>query len=237
MPTYETLYIAQPDMPEADAEALGKSFEELVATGEGTLMKSAAWGKRKLAYLVKKHQEGLYFYLQFDAAPDVVHELERRLRNNEGILKFLSVRLDRIAIETLAAADKKAEERAAARAVREAERAERQKLADEEAAVAQAKADAEKAKVDAEKAKVDAEKAKVDAEKAKVDAEKAKADAEKAKADAEKAPADAEEAPADAATSAPAEPEAASTGENAPPEAVVAEAKADPETKSEDDAQ
>ena len=137
MPTYETLYIAQPDMAEADAEALGKSFEELVATGEGTLMKSAAWGKRKLAYLVNKHQEGLYFYLQFDAAPDVVAELERRLRNHEGILKYLSVRLDRIAIETLAAADKKAEERAAARAVREAERAERQKLAEEEAAAAQ----------------------------------------------------------------------------------------------------
>ncbi len=141
MPTYETLYITQPEMAEADAEALGKSFEELVETGEGTLMKSVAWGKRKLAYLVKKHQEGLYFYLQFDAAPDVVAELERRLRNHEEVLKYLSVRLDRIALETLAAADKKAEERAAARAVREAERAERQKLADEESAAAQAKAD------------------------------------------------------------------------------------------------
>ncbi len=115
MPTYETLYITQPEMAEADAEALGKSFEELVETGEGTLMKSVAWGKRKLAYLVKKHQEGLYFYLQFDAAPDVVAELERRLRNHEEVLKYLSVRLDRIALETLAAADKKAEERAAAR--------------------------------------------------------------------------------------------------------------------------
>ena len=141
MPTYETLYITQPEMAEADAEALGKSFEELVETGEGTLMKSVAWGKRKLAYLVKKHQEGLYFYMQFDVAPDVVAELERRLRNNEEVLKYLSVRLDRIALETLAAADKKAEERAAARALREAERAERQKLAEEESAAAQAKAD------------------------------------------------------------------------------------------------
>ena len=79
MPTYETLYITQPEMAEADAEALGKSFEELLETGEGTLMKSVAWGKRKLAYLVKKHQEGLYFYMQFDVAPDVVAELERRL--------------------------------------------------------------------------------------------------------------------------------------------------------------
>ncbi len=141
MPTYETLYITQPEMAEADAEALSKSFEELVAAGEGTLMKSVAWGKRKLAYLVKKHQEGLYFYMQFDVAPEVVHEFERRLRNNEEVLKYLSVRLDRIALETLAVAEKKAEERAAARAVREAERAERQKLAEEESAAAQAKAD------------------------------------------------------------------------------------------------
>ncbi len=141
MPTYETLYITRPEMAEADAEALGKSFEELVEAGEGTLMKSVAWGKRKLAYLVKKHQEGLYFYMQFNVAPDVVAELERRLRNNEEVLKYLSVRLDRIALETLAAADKKAEERTAARAAREAERAERQKLAEEESAAAQAKAD------------------------------------------------------------------------------------------------
>jgi small subunit ribosomal protein S6 len=105
MPTYETLYIAQPGMEEADAETLGKSFEELVASGEGKLMKSVAWGKRKLAYPVKKHQEGLYFYLQFDAGPDVVAELERRLRNHEEVLKYLSVRLDRIAIEAPEAAE------------------------------------------------------------------------------------------------------------------------------------
>ncbi len=207
MPTYETLYITQPEMAEADAEALGKSFEELVETGEGTLMKSVAWGKRKLAYLVKKHQEGLYFYLQFDAAPDVVAELERRLRNNEEVLKYLSVRLDRIALETLTAADKKAEERAAARAQREAERAERQKLAEEESAAAQAKADAAAA---AEKPSPDAATA------ATVKAEEA---------------APVEEASTDATAAAPAVTDAAAPGEKTASDAATAESSVDSETE------
>ncbi len=207
MPTYETLYITQPEMAEADAEALGKSFEELVETGEGTLMKSVAWGKRKLAYLVKKHQEGLYFYLQFDVAPDVVAELERRLRNHEEVLKYLSVRLDRIALETLAAADKKAEERAAARAQREAERAERQKLAEEESAAAQAKADEAAA---AEKPVPDA------------------ATAVPVKTE-EEAPV--EETPPEPTAAAPAESDTAAPGEETSSDAETAESSADSETE------
>ena len=207
MPTYETLYITQPEMAEADAEALGKSFEELVETGEGTLMKSVAWGKRKLAYLVKKHQEGLYFYLQFDAAPDVVAELERRLRNHEEVLKYLSVRLDRIALETLAAADKKAEERAAARAQREAERAERQKVAEEESAAAQAKADEAAA---AEKPVPDA------------------ATAVPVKTE-EEAPV--EETPPEPTAAAPAESDTAAPGEETSSDAETAESSADSETE------
>jgi small subunit ribosomal protein S6 len=134
MQTYETLYIVQPLLPEEQVEALGKTFAEVVATGQGNLVKSSCWGKRKLAYPVRKHQEGVYFHLQYEAGAEVVAELERRLRNHEEVLKYLSVRLDRIAIEALAAAEKKSEERAAARAAREEERAARQKEMEEAAA-------------------------------------------------------------------------------------------------------
>ena len=134
MQTYEPLYIVQPLLPEEQVEALGKTFEEVVATGQGNLVKSSCWGKRKLAYPVQKHLEGVYFHLHYEASAEVVAELERRLRNHEEVLKYLSVRLDRIAIEALAAAEKKSEERAAARAAREAERAARQKEMEEAAA-------------------------------------------------------------------------------------------------------
>jgi small subunit ribosomal protein S6 len=125
MPTYETIFIAQPGLAEPDADALAQTFEQLVREGEGTVVKADHWGKRKLAYAVQKHQEGYFFYLQYDAAAGVVSELERRLRNNEQVLKYLSVKLDRHAVEALALAEKKAAEKAAARAQLDAERAAR----------------------------------------------------------------------------------------------------------------
>jgi small subunit ribosomal protein S6 len=125
MPMYETIFIAEPGLAEPDAEALGQAFEQVVRDGSGSLVKADRWGKRKLAYAVRKHQEGYFYHLQYDAPAGLVAELERRLRNNEQILKYLSVRLDRRAVEALAAAEKKAAEKAAARAQREAERAAR----------------------------------------------------------------------------------------------------------------
>ena len=103
MPMYETIFIAQPDLPEADADALSETFQQVVRDSEGNLVKSDRWGKRKLAYPLSKHQEGYFFHLQFEADPAVLAEVERRLRNSEQILKFLSVRLDRRAIAALAA--------------------------------------------------------------------------------------------------------------------------------------
>ena len=130
---YETLYISQPELAEEEAETLGGNFKEVIEDSGGKLVKSACWGKRKLAYSVRKFSEGYYFHLQFEAPPTLLAELERRLRNNEQILKFLSVRLDRRAVTALAAAEKKAAEKAAARAQREAERAQRQKEQEEAA--------------------------------------------------------------------------------------------------------
>lgn len=126
MPVYETIYIAQPGLTDAEAEALGNTYEQLVKDADqSVMMKSDRWGKKKLAYAVQKHSEGLYYHLQYEARPATVTELERRLRHNEQVIKFLSVRLTRQAIEALNEAEKKAAERAAARAQREAERATR----------------------------------------------------------------------------------------------------------------
>ncbi len=188
MQMYETLYIVQPGMPEGDAEALGKTFEDIVVSGEGNLVKTSCWGKRKLAYLVKKHQEGLYFHLQYEAEPPVIAELERRLRNHEEVLKYLSIRLDRTAIKSLAAAEKKAEERAAARAVREAERAARQQEAEDAAAAS--KPEASEATTEASKPAAEASKPAAEASKPVAEASKPVAEASKPVAEAAAAPAE-----------------------------------------------
>ena len=60
----------------------------------GTVDKVEKWGKRKLAYRVEKYREGSYVLLQFTAGPETVKEIERRLRVNDAVLKFLTVRID-----------------------------------------------------------------------------------------------------------------------------------------------
>jgi small subunit ribosomal protein S6 len=126
MSVYETIFIAEPGLAEADAQALADGFQKVVTDGEGKIQKADAWGKKKLAYAVRKHAEGYYYHLRYEAGPGVVTELERRLRNSEQVLKYLSVRLGREAIAAVEQAEAKAAEKAAARALREAERAARQ---------------------------------------------------------------------------------------------------------------
>ena len=79
----------------------------------GTVEKSEKWGVRRLAYRVEKHTEGYYVLLQFSAGPDVVKEMERRLRVADHVMKFITVRID----EKLKKIDKrrKAREKRAAR--------------------------------------------------------------------------------------------------------------------------
>ena len=157
MPMYETIFIVQPDLPEAEADTLSETFKQVVTDGKGELARADGWGKRKLAYVVKKHAEGYFFYLRYEADASVVTELERRLRNSEQVLKYLSVKLDRRATSALDAAEKKAAEKAAIKAQREAERAARQQ---EEVAAAEQASAAEPtapAKPDGESAPVKAD--------------------------------------------------------------------------------
>ena len=126
MSLYETIFIAEPGLPEPDADSLAESFHAVLTDGEGTITKAEGWGKKKLAYAVRKHQEGYYYHLRYDAPSEAVMELERRLRNHEQILKYLSVRLSREALAAVEVAEQKAAEKAAARAAREAERTARQ---------------------------------------------------------------------------------------------------------------
>ncbi|MGD8377001.1 MAG: 30S ribosomal protein S6 [Acidobacteriota bacterium] len=123
---YETVFIAEPGLPEPDADSLAEGFHKVVTEGSGSLKKTDSWGKKKLAYAVRKHEEGYYYHLRYEAPPEAVTELERRLRNHEQILKYLSVRLNREALQAVEIAEQKAAEKAAARAAREAERAARQ---------------------------------------------------------------------------------------------------------------
>src|SRR5205085_7440105 len=62
--------------------------------GKGTIEKADKWGTRKLAYRVQKYNEGVYVLIQFSSAPDLVREVERRMRVTDLVIKFITVRID-----------------------------------------------------------------------------------------------------------------------------------------------
>jgi len=104
---YENLFIVRPDATEEDIDHLVDQMSKHVTTGGGTVDKVDKWGKRRLAYRVEKQREGSYVLMQFTADATVVKEFERRLRVQDSVIKFLTVRID----ETLKRLDKRRKER------------------------------------------------------------------------------------------------------------------------------
>jgi small subunit ribosomal protein S6 len=91
---YEVMFIVRPDMEDEDLDKLIAGFEQTIANGGGTLRSTEKLGRRKLAYLVRKFNDGNYVLLTVDADGKLIHELERRLRVSEPVIKFITVRMD-----------------------------------------------------------------------------------------------------------------------------------------------
>ena len=90
---YEVMFIIRPDVPEEEAEKLIAHLEGSVTSSAGTV-KTERMGKRRLAYTVRKFQEGNYVLFTVFGSGETIHELERRLRVTEPVIKFLTVRTD-----------------------------------------------------------------------------------------------------------------------------------------------
>ncbi len=91
---YEEMFIVKADTPEEEIDAFIEQIKGVVTTAGGTIDKSDKWGIRRLAYRVDKRDEGFYVLLQFTSGPEVVKELERRLRVSDLVMKFITVRID-----------------------------------------------------------------------------------------------------------------------------------------------
>ncbi|HEY1264622.1 MAG TPA: 30S ribosomal protein S6 [Terriglobales bacterium] len=92
--TYELMFIVRPDMPEEEQDKLISTLESAVTGSGGAIKKVERMGKRRLAYSVRRFYEGVYILLIVEGAGGLVHELERRLRVTEQVIKFLTVRVD-----------------------------------------------------------------------------------------------------------------------------------------------
>ncbi len=91
---YETIFIASPTLTDEQSDELVKQYEGIIAEQGGELLKTDKWGRKKLAYEVQKFSEGSYTLFEMNAGPTLIAELERRFRNNDAVIKYMSVRLD-----------------------------------------------------------------------------------------------------------------------------------------------
>ena len=91
---YEVMFIVRPDAVEEDVDKLIAGFTTSVTNGGGVVKSVEKMGRRKLAYLVRKFNDGNYILLTIEANGAVVLELERRLRVSEPVIKFITVRMD-----------------------------------------------------------------------------------------------------------------------------------------------
>jgi small subunit ribosomal protein S6 len=94
MRRYELIYIVNPNL---DAESLGEvvaKFSDLTKKLKGYVVKVTEWGKKKLAYEVKRFDKGYYIVFDFCGLPETVKELERNLKLDDRVLKYLTVKID-----------------------------------------------------------------------------------------------------------------------------------------------
>ncbi len=92
--TYELMFIVRPDMPEEDQDKLISTLESVVTSSGGAMKSVEKMGKRRLAYMVRRFHDGVYVLLTVEGSGGLIHELERRLRVTEPVIKFLTVRID-----------------------------------------------------------------------------------------------------------------------------------------------
>lgn len=91
---YEEMFIVRPDAAEEVIDAAVEQLSTSVKSAGGQVDKVDKWGKRRLAYKIEKFDEGFYVLMQITCKPETVRELERRLRVNDQVIKFLTVRID-----------------------------------------------------------------------------------------------------------------------------------------------
>jgi small subunit ribosomal protein S6 len=91
---YELMFIVRPDMAEEDLDKLIATLEAAVPASGGSVKSVDKMGKRRLAYTVRKFHEGMYVLMTVEGGGATVHELERRLRVTEPVIKVITVRID-----------------------------------------------------------------------------------------------------------------------------------------------
>lgn len=94
MPLYESVLIARQDVSATQVDELVATFQNVITENGGSIGKTENWGLRTMAYKIKKNRKGHYVLMNIDAPSDAVLEMERQMRINEDILRYMTLRVD-----------------------------------------------------------------------------------------------------------------------------------------------
>lgn len=95
MPQYEMVYVLRPTIPDDAVDQMVERVNSVITSRGGTVEKVDLWGRRRLAYPLEDHREGIYVLTNFACPPKATKEIEGQLRITEEVLRHLVVRLDK----------------------------------------------------------------------------------------------------------------------------------------------
>ena len=96
---YETVFIATPVLSDVQTKELFGKFQGVITENGGQIVSSEDWGLRKLAYPIQKKTTGFYYLIEFEGEGDLVEKLETQYRRDECVIRFLTFRMDKYAVE------------------------------------------------------------------------------------------------------------------------------------------
>ncbi|NMF60884.1 30S ribosomal protein S6 [Pseudanabaena yagii] len=96
---YETMYILRPDLPDQDADAAIAKYQDFLVQQEAEDITIQHRGRRRLAYDIRGHREGIYIQVNYSATPKTIETLERTFRLGDDVIRYLTIKLEPEATE------------------------------------------------------------------------------------------------------------------------------------------
>ena len=96
MAFYESVIIARPELTEVQVDKLLDDLSEIITKDKGKIIKIEKWGLRSFAYKINKNKKGHYFMLNLDSEPSTIFAYERKMRINEDIIRFLTLKIEMV---------------------------------------------------------------------------------------------------------------------------------------------
>lgn len=96
MSFYENTFIARQDLTPGQVDEMVEKYAEIITQNGGKVTKRENWGLRVLAYKIQKNRKGYYMFMNIDAPAPAVKEMERQMRIDENVLRYLTVRVDEL---------------------------------------------------------------------------------------------------------------------------------------------